>query len=245
MKIVVVGASSGLGRCIGVDRGQRGDQVALLARRLERVTAAAEEAGPGNVGIACDVTDESSCQAAITEAADRLGGIDALVYSTGVGPLQPIDQLTADTWRHALNTNVVGAAIATTAALPFLQKSGGRALYLSSVSASAGRPWPGFGAYTVSKVALERLIEAFRVEQPGIRFTRVVVGDCAGGEGEGGTEFPANWDWDYAAQVMEVWQQRGYMATSLMEVAELVEGVDFVLRTGAAVPNIALTPLPG
>jgi NAD(P)-dependent dehydrogenase (short-subunit alcohol dehydrogenase family) len=67
---VVVGASSGLGRCIGVDRGRRGDRVALLA-------------------IACDVTEESACQAAIEEGATRLGGIDALVYATGIGPLAP------------------------------------------------------------------------------------------------------------------------------------------------------------
>src|SRR3954469_3120373 len=85
MKAVVVGASSGLGRCIGVGLGQRGEQVALLARRKERLEEAAKEAGTGTgasaVAIACDVTDESSCAAAIDEAARALGGIDALIYT--------------------------------------------------------------------------------------------------------------------------------------------------------------------
>ncbi|WP_369258735.1 SDR family oxidoreductase [Streptomyces sp. R35] len=114
MRAVVVGASSGLGRCIGVDLGRRGDQVALLARRYDRLVDAAKEASPGTLAIACDVTDESSCQAAIEEAAAGLGGIDALVYATGIGPLAPIEKHDADTWRRVLETNVIGAAVSPT-----------------------------------------------------------------------------------------------------------------------------------
>ncbi len=87
MRTVVVGASSGLGRCIARGLGQRGDTVAVMGRRLERLTEAAREAGPGSVAIACDVTDEASVVSAIEKAATELGGIDALVYATGVGPL--------------------------------------------------------------------------------------------------------------------------------------------------------------
>ena len=54
MRVIVVGASSGLGRCIAVGLAQRGAQVALMARRRERLVAAAEEAGNGAVAIACD-----------------------------------------------------------------------------------------------------------------------------------------------------------------------------------------------
>ena len=69
--------------------------------------------------IRCDVTDSASCQAAIAEAAERLGGINALVYSTGVGTLAKMTDLDADAWRKALDTNVVGAALITAAAIPF------------------------------------------------------------------------------------------------------------------------------
>ena len=86
-RTVVVGASSGLGRCIGVGLAQRGAQVALLARRRARIEAAAKEAGSGTIAIECDVTDEGSCRAAINEAAEALGGIDNLVYTPAVGPL--------------------------------------------------------------------------------------------------------------------------------------------------------------
>src|SRR4051794_6325652 len=147
MKIVVVGASSGLGRCIAVGLGQRGEQLALLARRHDRLVEAAAEAGDGTLAIACDVTDESSCDAAIAEAADRLGGIDALVYTPAVGPLARLVDVDAATWRRAFDTNVIGAALVTAAAVPHLTESGGVAAYLSSISASQTPPWPGLGAY--------------------------------------------------------------------------------------------------
>ncbi|MCX4592191.1 SDR family oxidoreductase [Streptomyces sp. NBC_01549] len=194
MKAVVVGASSGLGRCIGVDLGRRGDQVALLARRHDRLVDAAKEAGPDALAVACDVTDESSCRAAIEEAAAGLGGIDALVYATGIGPLAPVEKLDADAWRRAMDTNVIGAALVTSAALPHLTKSGGVAAYLSSIGGSLTPSWPGFAAYHVSKAALEKLVEAFRVEHPSVGFTRFVVGDCAGGEGDSRTGFTDGWD---------------------------------------------------
>jgi NAD(P)-dependent dehydrogenase (short-subunit alcohol dehydrogenase family) len=244
MRTVVVGASSGLGRCIAVDRARRHDRVALLARRKELLAAAAAEAGAGSVPIVCDVTNELSCRAAIAEAAESLSGIDALVYATGIGPLQPIEQIDAETWRHTLNTNVVGAAVITSAALGQLRQSSGVAVYLSSVSASMGRPWPGFGAYIASKAALDRMIEAFRVEHPGVGFTRVVVGDCAGGEGDAQTQFPiaSGWDMNEAARFMAVWQQRGYLTGALVDVGDLLESIDFVLRTRASVPSISVVP---
>src|SRR5438128_1583151 len=120
MKTVVVGASSGLGRCIGVGLAQRGADVALLARRHERLVDAAKEAGPGSLAIACDVTDEASCRHAIDEAAVGLGGIDALVYASAVGPLARLVDVDAATWRHTFDTNVIGAALITAAAVPHL-----------------------------------------------------------------------------------------------------------------------------
>jgi len=109
-RTVVVGASSGLGRCIGVGLAQRGAQVALLARRRARIEAAAEEAGPGAVAIECDVTDEGSCRSAFDEAADALGGIDNLIYTPAISPLVRMVDTGADTWRRIFDTNVIGAA---------------------------------------------------------------------------------------------------------------------------------------
>jgi NAD(P)-dependent dehydrogenase (short-subunit alcohol dehydrogenase family) len=244
MRTVIVGASSGLGRCIGIDRGRRGDRVALLARRHDRLVAAATEAGEGTLAIACDVNDEKSGREAIEEAAAGLGGIDALVYATGIGPLMPIETVDSAIWRRAFDTNVVGAAVVTSAALPYLRDAGGVAVYLSSISASQTPPWPGFSAYTVSKAAMDKLIDAFRVEHPSVGFTRVVVGDCVGGEGHGQSEFLKEDAMEYAGQMIPVWMQRGYMTGALMEVEELISGIDAVLRSAASIPSIVITPRP-
>src|SRR5437764_1054061 len=115
MRTVVVGASSGLGRCIGVALAQRGAQVALMARRQDRIDNAAKEAGNGAVAIACDVTDEKSCTTAIESAAEELGGIDALLYTPAIGPLARIHDVDAEAWRSVFDTNVIGASLVTAA----------------------------------------------------------------------------------------------------------------------------------
>jgi NAD(P)-dependent dehydrogenase (short-subunit alcohol dehydrogenase family) len=244
VRTVVVGASSGLGRCIGIGLAQRGSQVALMARRKARLDDAAEEAGPGTLVIECDVTDEASCHSAIEEAAAGLGGIDALVYSPGIGPLRKLIDTDAATWRAVFDTNVTGAALVTAAAVPHLTESAGAAIYLSSVSASNTPPWPGLGAYAVSKAALEKLVDAWRAEHPGVGFTRLVVGDCAGGDGDAMTQFANGWDPDVVAEVYPIWAARHYLSGTVMDVERLVAMVHAVLSEGATVsiPSVTVTP---
>jgi NAD(P)-dependent dehydrogenase (short-subunit alcohol dehydrogenase family) len=241
---VVVGASSGLGRCIGIGLARRGAQVALLARRRELLDGAAAEAGSGAVAIPCDVTDEESCRAAVADAAAALGGLDSLVYAPGIGPLARLVDVDADTWRRVFDTNVIGAARITAAAIPHLQATSGVAAYLSSVSASVTPPWPGLGAYVVSKAALDKLVEAWRAEHPDIGFTRVVIGDCAGGEGDAQSQFNIGWDEQLAAELMPHWFARGLLSGSLMEVDEVVSVLDGLLRGGTSlsVPSITVAP---
>lgn len=243
-RVVVVGASSGLGRCIGVGLAQRGARVALLARRRERLESAARDAGGGALAIECDVTDQASCRAAIEEAANGLGGIDSLVYTPGIGPLARLSQMDAATWRQVFDTNVTGASLLTAAAQPHLSAASGTAIYLSSVSASQTPPWPGLGAYAVSKAALDKLVDAWREEHPDIGFTRLVVGECGGGEGEGMTEFANGWDPDLAAEFVSTWIARNYMTGALLEVEQLVSVVEVIARGHASVCMRSVTVAP-
>jgi len=246
VRAVVVGASSGLGRCIAVGLARRGDHVAVLARRYDMLVEAAKEAGSETLAVACDVTDEESCRRALDEAAAGLGGIDALVYTPGIGPLKRLMDIDAEAWRRIFDTNVIGAALVTKAAMTHLDATHGIAAYLSSVSASMTPPWPGLGAYAVSKAALDKLIEAWRAEHPQVGFTRVVVGDCAGGEGDSMTQFASEWDWDLAAELHPIWSARNYLAGSLLDIESLVQAVHLVLHTGAdaSIPSVAVVPRP-
>jgi NAD(P)-dependent dehydrogenase (short-subunit alcohol dehydrogenase family) len=244
MRTVVVGASTGLGRCIGIGLARRGAQVALLARRHELLADAAKDACPDALAVTCDVTDEASCQAAADKAASGLGGIDAVVYAAGIGVLSPIEKLDASSWNRCFATNVTGAAMFTTAALPHLKRSRGAVAYLTSTSASLTQPWPGLAAYAASKAALDKMVEAWRAEHADIGFTRVIVGECAGGEGLGATHFMADFDQDLAAKLLPVWMARGLMASTLIDVKDLVGVIDGVLRAGASasVPSVAVLP---
>jgi NAD(P)-dependent dehydrogenase (short-subunit alcohol dehydrogenase family) len=246
VKTVVVGASSGLGRCLAVGLGRRGATVALLARRKEQLAEAARETGSGAVAITCDVTDETSARTAVEQAAVELGGIDALVYATGIGPLARLVDVDAAQWRTLFDTNVIGASLVTAAALPHLTASSGTAAYLSSTSASLTPAFPGLGAYAVSKAALNKLVEAWRGEHPGVGFTQVTVGDCVGGDGDSMTQFANGWDHELAVEMGSIWTTRQYIVGSLLEVDELVSVVDTVLRCGASacIPAVAIVPRP-
>lgn len=243
-RVVVVGASSGLGRSIGLGLAARGAKVAFLARRKERISDAAAEAGPDCVAVVCDVTDESSCRTAIDEAAEALGGIDTIVYSTGIMSIAHLTDIKAERWAELFATNVTGAALATTTALPYLKESNGTAIYLSSISASVTPPWPLAGGYVVSKAALDKMVDAWRYEHPDIGFTRIVVGDCGGGEGHSKTEFIVDVDSQLFGTAITDWMGRGYVSGHMIDVDELVNAVEGVVRIGASAVVPSLTILP-
>ncbi|MEZ5171545.1 MAG: SDR family oxidoreductase [Acidimicrobiia bacterium] len=243
-RVVVVGASSGLGRCIGTGLVHRGYAVAFLGRRTDRLDDAVGEAGGGAVALTCDVRDSASCTAAIEEACDVLGGVDGLVYSAGVGPLVPLVDTGPELWREVFDTNVIGATVATAAALPHLAAEGGRAVYLSSVSASMTPPWPGLGAYAVSKAALDKLVEAWRVEHPEVGFTRLVLGNSAGGTGHGATEFTSSWDAGLASEYIATWMEHGHMSGAVLDVDEIISTVVGLFESGADIPSMTLMPPP-
>jgi NAD(P)-dependent dehydrogenase (short-subunit alcohol dehydrogenase family) len=174
-RILVVGASSGIGRVVGHYLCDRGAHVAFAARRVQLCEEAAKDASGTAVGLACDVTDPAMCERVVEETVERLGGLDDIVYSTGLIAMVALADADADWWTRTLATNVIGASLVTRAALPYLRQGGGTVVYLSSVS-SVGGPWPGIGVYTASKAALNRMIESWRSEHPEIGFARVLVG---------------------------------------------------------------------
>ena len=211
MRTVVVGASSGLGRCIAIGLGKRGASVALLARRKDRLVDAAKEAGPEAVAIACDVTEPASCRDAIEEAASRLGGIDSLVYAPGVGPLRRLVDVDADTWRRTFETNVTGAALVTAAALPHLTASGGAAAYLTTVSASLTPPVAGAGGLRREQGGARQAGRSLARRAPS---GRLHAGDRRQlrrrrGALEDGVR--AGWDPALAAELVPAWVARNYL----------------------------------
>lgn len=246
LRVAVVGASAGLGRCIGMGLAEHGARVAFLARRQDRLQRAAKEAGNGAVAGVCDVTDAASCQRAMAEVADEFGGLDAMVYTTGMGILSPLADVSGEQWAQLFATNVTGASLVTAAAAPHLAATGGSAVYLSSLSASYTNPWPLLGAYAVTKAALDKLVEAWRIEHPNIGFTRLAVGDSFGGAGDSQTEFNKTWDPESLDKAIRLWMEHGQMQGGLVDAQHLADVVHSVLRCGKSsfIPYLTLAPRP-
>ncbi len=236
-RLLVVGASSGLGRAIGLAAARAGARVALAARRRAQLEQAAAEAAGAALALPCDVRRESDCQGAVAAAAEALGGLDGLVYAAGMAPLVPVEGASAEQWRAVTETNLIGAALVSGAAIPHLRKSRGRAVYLSSYAVR--QCLPGLALYRVSKCALDALIEDLRMEHPDLQFTRVLVGNTEG------TEFGAAWGKERLEAATRTWvERRLFPASTWMSPEAVCEAVLSVLAQRGYVDDLAVMPRP-
>ncbi len=110
---VVTGASSGIGAATARALAADGYRVALLARRLDRITALADERGNGSTAIEADVTDRDSIVAAADRVRQELGTAGALVNNAGVMLLGPFGSGQRADYRQMIEVNLLGAITAT------------------------------------------------------------------------------------------------------------------------------------
>ncbi|WP_042431670.1 SDR family NAD(P)-dependent oxidoreductase [Streptacidiphilus anmyonensis] len=171
---VVTGASSGIGAATARGLAAAGYRVALVARRVERLEALAEEIGDGASVHAVDVTD----RAAVDAFAATLDRVDVLVNNAG-GALGAESVETGDPtdWLRMYQVNVLGVLHATQAFLPALRASGdGTVVVLSSTAAFAA--YEGGGGYVAAKAGAHAIAGTLRLELVGepIRVIEVAPG---------------------------------------------------------------------
>jgi NADP-dependent 3-hydroxy acid dehydrogenase YdfG len=193
--VAIVGASSGIGQSIALLSAAAGDDLVLAARRKPLLEQVAEEvvaqrrvgreAGhtvPGEreepVVVVADVRDDASARDLVDAALSAYGRLDVVVYTAGWNvPTRAIGEATIESWRLIVDTNVTGAFLVTTAALPVMrqQKSG---LFVFVSSSGAKRPDRSGAAYQASKAGLAALAHATMEEarEDGIRTTVVYPG---------------------------------------------------------------------
>jgi NAD(P)-dependent dehydrogenase (short-subunit alcohol dehydrogenase family) len=237
-KILIVGASSGIGRSLGVQAAAAGAQVCFAARRTDLIEQAAAETG--GLAVPCDVRNEQACRAVVEKTVDHFGGLDIMVYSTAIDVLIRLADAGQNAWTDTLATNVVGAALVTAAALPHLRASGGRAVYLSA--SSIDRPLPGMGVYAASKGALETMIRGWQAEHPDVAFSNVRVGSALG------TGVTDSWDRSLLMELAQVWGTLGYVHDNgpggPMTVEQAAGAVLDVLASRVWVREITAVSLP-
>jgi NADP-dependent 3-hydroxy acid dehydrogenase YdfG len=169
---LVTGASSGIGEATARSLAALGAQVALVARRKDRLDALAEDirAGDGRaVPIEADVTDQEQAIEAVERTIRELGRLDTLVNNAGVMLLGPIVDAPTEEWDRMIAINVQGLLYCTHAALPHLLEAAEteprRVADLVNVSSVAGRvATSGSGVYNLTKWGIGAFSESLRQE---------------------------------------------------------------------------------
>jgi NADP-dependent 3-hydroxy acid dehydrogenase YdfG len=226
--VLVVGASSGIGRAFAVAAARAGARVALAARRLDRLQEALDEV-PGGLALRCDVTDDESCRAAVREATTAAGALDLVLYAAGGAPLQPLHTTDAERWHDAFETNVVGLQRVVRASIPHL-RMGSIVAALSSESVLKPRQW--LGLYGATKAALDHSLSVWQLEHPELRFSCVTVGATQP------TEFGASFDRGQLGPALEAWQRHGLMQERYMDTDELAAVLVAVMGAALANPSV-------
>lgn len=175
---VITGASSGIGAATARALAKNGYRVALLARRVDRIDALAEEIRNGAIAIEADVTDRDSLVAAAERIQNELGGADILVNNAGVMLLGPFTSDQRKEQEQMVRVNLLGAMTTTEVFLDQLKDGGGDLVNLSSVAGRTARP--GNAAYAATKWGMNGWSESLRQElQPDIRVIVIEPGAVA------------------------------------------------------------------
>ncbi len=164
--VVIMGASSGIGRETALQMARQGARVVVAARDGEALDSLAEavkaERGQA-VAVIADTSRMSDVQQAADVAVERYGGFDTWVQAAAVAVYARFEDTTPEEFRRVLDVNVLGNVHAALVALPHLRRRGAGA-FISISSVEARRSFPYHAAYAASKHAIDGLLEALRVE---------------------------------------------------------------------------------
>jgi NAD(P)-dependent dehydrogenase (short-subunit alcohol dehydrogenase family) len=232
-RVVVVGASAGIGREFALRAVGEGAQVLMCARRLDRLEELAREAG-GGIPFALDISDPLSCAGLAEAVTAQLGSADLVLVSAGYSPLRFFDEASAEDWRRVLEINVIGIHQLIRTLLPVASIGG---LFAVMSSESTLQPRHALGVYTASKAALELSMKVWRQERPDKRFTTLVIG------GTFPTDFAADFDVERLIPAMEEWARHGAIQEKLMTPEEVADVLLGSLASFIDYPDISIDQL--
>jgi len=164
---LVTGAGTGLGRAIAITLAKQDFKVVLTGRRENKLREVENEIGKEKaIVITADILDESSILKLQEQLLEQTGGcLDLLVNNVGGVPaMGSIEEMSLEHWQQVMDKNLTSAFLTTKAFLPTLRKSK-KGTIISITSMAAHNYFPGMGAYSVSKAALESFMKVLGEEE--------------------------------------------------------------------------------
>jgi NAD(P)-dependent dehydrogenase (short-subunit alcohol dehydrogenase family) len=232
-RVVVIGASSGMGRACALRAAELGAEIAVVARRRPALEAVIDEAGGGTI-ITADLRDPDDCGRIGKEAAAQLGGIDVALVTAAVARLRPLREHTAEDWLDTIGTNLIGTNLAVSGIVPHMSDKGIVGVVSSE---AAGSPYYALGAYAASKSAMEDAMRAWRIEHPSVRFVTLIIGTCIP------TEFSDHFDPDVLRAAFQMWAAQGKATADYMSAHEVADVVTRVFGTMLKNPSVGVEVL--
>jgi 3-oxoacyl-[acyl-carrier protein] reductase len=173
-RVLVTGASRGLGEAIARHLAESGARVVLNGPPGDPATAAADRLGAQ--AVTADVTDPGQVGAMITQTVAALGGLDVLVNNAGIGAVAPSVELPVEQWQATLAVNLTAPFLCARAAFPHLRDGGGVIVNIASIFGETGVPRRA--AYAASKHGLLGLTKVLAAEwaADGVRVVAVEPG---------------------------------------------------------------------
>jgi NAD(P)-dependent dehydrogenase (short-subunit alcohol dehydrogenase family) len=165
--VVVLGASSGIGRATALEFARQGcTRIVIASRGEEALGTLVEELtreGAEAVAVPTDITDQAAVRALVDAAEARFGRVDTFVTVPGVGIWGSVKQIDLDEFRRVTEVNYIGHVAAAQAAVPALERAGGGVL-IGIGSVESYRVIPLHAPYSASKFALRAFYDTLRME---------------------------------------------------------------------------------
>jgi meso-butanediol dehydrogenase / (S,S)-butanediol dehydrogenase / diacetyl reductase len=178
-RVIVSGATSGIGRAIAVRLARRAIAIGVMGRRVEAANEVAEEiqkAGCEAVALLADVGIASQVENAINKFIATQGGLETVVASAGITVTGPVKDFGVSDWERIVATNLNGTFYLAKYSLPHLLETKGTFTAISSDAGTQGAP--GYGAYCATKHGVIGLIRCMALEygRRGVRCNVVCPG---------------------------------------------------------------------
>jgi len=163
--VIITGAGSGIGKALAQEFAAKGSSVVLGARtaeNLKSVTRHIKSNGGKAVYCVTDVSNENDCKNLILTAVENFGGVDVLINNAGISMRALFADVDLNVLKKLMDVNFWGTVYCTKHALPYLLKSRGSVVGVSSIAGLKGLP--ARTGYSASKFAMNGFMETLRIE---------------------------------------------------------------------------------